>query len=113
MEAPLFSERFSDFLHNLRPHGGKTGKLTHPQGLREDDARIADGESCREMLLRCVTSAAGSDEQLFTIEDDLAVIAIIEWERKTVLKAASIQVIKAEGMDITEDAGRPARRTRG
>jgi len=96
----LFSERFSDFLHNLRPHAGKAGRIRYPQSLREDDTRIAGGESCREMLVRCVKNATGGDERPFAVEDDLAVVAIIEWERKTVLKSASIQAIKADGGDI-------------
>ncbi len=62
--------------------------------------RIAGGETCRDMLLRCSTAIAGGDVLPFLIEDDLAVVAFIEFE-KTTLRAASIQAIKTEGMDIS------------
>jgi len=98
--AALFSDNFDTFLHSLQPHGGPQGNLTYPAGLSRQDARIRGNETPRDMLVRCVSNAAGGNVRQCQVEDDLAVFAFIQWRDNNVLSSASVQAIKTNGIDI-------------
>src|SRR5271157_1266797 len=98
--AALFSDNFDTFLHSLQPHGRPQGNLTYPAGLSRQDARIRGNETPRDMLVRCVSNAAGGNVRQCQVEDDLAVFAFIQWRDNNVLSSASVQAIKTNGIDI-------------
>lgn len=93
-EPASYSQGTDNLLRVLQPYQGADA-AAFPRQLTEERARLADQPSLLEWFTRLVDDVMGGQPERWRVEEDLAIFALVKWERPRRLKSASIQVFRS------------------
>jgi hypothetical protein len=94
-QCEFLSQGVDLVLQALSPFGRPAGRGCFPARIDPSKVKANDSDTIREWFLRCVKDAGGNEES-FQVEENLAIIAVIDWTDGDRLTYANIQVLRTD-----------------